>query len=94
MKETEHTTVHDIARIMGVSAATVSRALNNKPGVGPDLRKRILATIDTMGFIPSAAARNLSSARSHTLGIACQDISAGWFLEIYRGFLPRGACTT
>jgi len=93
MKTQQQATVHDIARIMGVSAATVSRALNNKPGVGPDLRQRILAKIDKMGFTPSAAARNLSSARSHTLGVVCQDISAGWFLEIYRGILNRGACT-
>jgi LacI family transcriptional regulator len=59
--------IKDIARQLGVSAATVSRALNDKPGVGTDTRRRVLQAAADLEFAPNAAARSLH--RGHT-GIA------------------------
>jgi LacI family transcriptional regulator len=43
-------TAYEIARVVGVSSATVSMALNNKPGVGEETRRKILETAESMGY--------------------------------------------
>jgi DNA-binding LacI/PurR family transcriptional regulator len=60
--------IKDIAAQLGVSVATVSRALNDKPGVAPDLRRRVLALAAELDFTPNVAARSLNGA--HTGAIA------------------------
>ncbi len=60
-----HTTrIKDIAGQLGVSVATVSRALNDKPGVAPDLRQRVLALAAELEFAPNVAARSLNGANT------------------------------
>jgi DNA-binding LacI/PurR family transcriptional regulator len=58
------TRIKDLAAQLGVSVATVSRALNDKPGVAPDLRQRVLALAAALEFTPNAAARSLNGART------------------------------
>lgn len=55
-------TVADIARKAGVSAATVSRALNNRPKVAPELRKQIIELAREMGYESSGVSRNRTIA--------------------------------
>jgi LacI family transcriptional regulator len=62
-------TIRDIAAIAGVSAGTVSRALNGLPGVGADTRRRISQIIGELGFRVDPTARQLSTGRSNTLGV-------------------------
>lgn len=81
----------EVCEALGVSTATVSRVLNNKPGVGAELRKKVLAAVKELNYVPRAAARQLSSAKSDTLGIAFQDLTAGWLLTIFRGIINRAA---
>jgi DNA-binding LacI/PurR family transcriptional regulator len=52
-------TIRDVARAARVSAATVSRVLNQNPSVKPDIRDRVLAVISSSGFRPNANARRL-----------------------------------
>ena len=54
-------TIRDIARLAGVSTATVSRVLNQKPDVDPDTRERILHIMEAQGFIPDLSAVALAS---------------------------------
>ena len=61
-------TIDDIAMAAGVSTATVSRALNKPETVSDKLREKIKETIDSIGYIPSGAARALASNRSFTVG--------------------------
>ncbi|MEX3014223.1 LacI family DNA-binding transcriptional regulator [Gymnodinialimonas hymeniacidonis] len=61
-------TLRDVARSAGVSVATVSRVLNGSELVTSDTRNRVTQAIDTLGFLPSAAARTLNSGRSRTVG--------------------------
>ena len=58
----EKLTIRDIARLAGVSTATVSRVLNQKPDVDPDTRKRILRLMEEQGFIPDLSAVSLASS--------------------------------
>ncbi len=58
----------DVARLAGVSTASVSRVLNNPGKVSPQTRLRVQAAIDELGYIPDAAARALASRRTQTMG--------------------------
>ncbi|MDO5700810.1 MAG: LacI family DNA-binding transcriptional regulator [Bowdeniella nasicola] len=62
-------TIRDIAREAGVSATAVSFALNNRPGIAPETRKRILELAQTLGWTPSIAARALSSSKAGSVGL-------------------------
>ncbi|MEZ0491365.1 LacI family DNA-binding transcriptional regulator [Kineococcus sp. TBRC 1896] len=63
-------TIRDIARVAGVSKASVSYALNDLPGVSEETRARVRATATELGWRPSAAARSLSRARAGAVGLA------------------------
>ena len=65
----ERTTIADVARAAGVSKGLVSFALNNRPGVSPETRERILKVADELGWRPSLRARSLSTDRSYALGL-------------------------
>lgn len=69
-------TIREIARRAGVSIASVSRALNGKPGLSEALRERILAISREVAYRPSAAARQLISGKAAVVGISLgrQDI--------------------
>lgn len=62
-------TIAEIAARAGVSIGAVSYALNGRPGVSEQTRKRILEIADEMGWRPSVAARSLSGARAHSVGL-------------------------
>lgn len=61
-------TIADVARLAGVSPATVSRVVNNPDQVGAERRKRVEAAIGQLNFVPMAAAQSLKSGRSMTIG--------------------------
>lgn len=62
-------TIRDIAALAGVSAGTVSRTINDLPGVGDEARARIRAIIEEHDFSIDSSARRLSTGRSHTIGV-------------------------
>ncbi|MBC8587220.1 LacI family DNA-binding transcriptional regulator [Paratissierella segnis] len=62
-------TIKDIAKVAGVSKATVSRSLNDSPLVAETTRERIKDLADTMGFEFNANARSLSTSKTGTVGI-------------------------
>lgn len=63
-------TMKDIARVCGVSVMTVSNAFNRPDQLSTELRERILARAEKMGYAgPDARARNLRSGRSNTYGV-------------------------
>jgi LacI family transcriptional regulator len=62
-------TIHDVARVSGVSIGTVSRVLNNKPSVKPSTRERVQLAVDELGYVPESAARDLSTGSRLTVGI-------------------------
>jgi len=62
-------TLVDVARASGVSHQTVSRVLNDFPGIRPETRERVLAAIDELGYRRNLAARALAAGRTRALGI-------------------------
>lgn len=65
----EPVTLDDVARVSGVSPAAASRALNGRDGVRPEIRDRVLAVAESLGYRPNRAARNLASGRSSIIGL-------------------------
>ncbi|MBA3471302.1 MAG: LacI family DNA-binding transcriptional regulator [Herpetosiphonaceae bacterium] len=61
--------IEEIAALAQVSAATVSRVLNNYPHVRPALRERVLQVIKDNNYTPHAAARSLASSRTKIIGL-------------------------
>ena len=62
-------TIRDVARHAGVSAATVSRVLNDSPLVLEPTRARVRAAVDELGYRLNATARNLSIGRAMAIGV-------------------------
>jgi DNA-binding LacI/PurR family transcriptional regulator len=62
-------TINDVATAAGVSKGAVSFALNGRPGISPDTRRRILEAVDNLGFAPSSRARALSVSRALAVGL-------------------------
>src|ERR1700753_3328822 len=67
------TTIYDVAQVAGASIATASRVLRGSDLVHPDTRQRVLAVIETLGFVPSASARGLTRGRRGIIGLAGPD---------------------
>jgi DNA-binding LacI/PurR family transcriptional regulator len=62
-------TIEDVAARAGVSTAAVSFAVNGRPGVAEDTRRRILDAAEELGWRPSASARALTEARARAVGL-------------------------
>jgi DNA-binding LacI/PurR family transcriptional regulator len=67
--KTQKVTIADVAKRAGVSKGLVSFALNDRPGVSPETRQRILQVAGELGWRPSLRARMLSSKRAFALGL-------------------------
>jgi DNA-binding LacI/PurR family transcriptional regulator len=78
-------TISDVARLAGVSLMSVSRALNDRPGLGEATRQRILRIADEIGFRPSQIARGLATQRTSTVGLVMPDVANPFFAQIARG---------
>jgi LacI family transcriptional regulator, gluconate utilization system Gnt-I transcriptional repressor len=77
--------MEDVAKLAGVSAMTVSRALRNTATVTPDTLKRIEAAIDTTGYLPNRVAGSLSSRRTNVIGLIVPSLRNAVFVETIQG---------
>lgn len=78
-------TIGDIARIAGVSRATVSGVLNDSPTVSEKTRKRVLAIIKKHNYRPNEVARALALNHTNTIGLIVKDISNPLYSKIVLG---------
>ncbi len=76
--------IRDVARVAGVSTATVSHVINNTRFVSEEVRARVLEAVEQCGYYPNAHARSLASGRSHVLGLVVSDISNPFFPELIK----------
>lgn len=63
------TTIKDIAALLNISPHTVSKALNNKPGVGEEMRQQIKQKAQELNYIPNIFGKGLSGKSSKTIGL-------------------------
>ena len=69
-------TIVDVAVKAGVSPMTVSRVINERPGVGPDTRATVEAAIKALGYTPNVAARSLVNSVELRIGVIYSNPSA------------------
>src|SRR5690554_46416 len=74
----------DIARMVGVSESTVSRAVNNKPGVGEETKKKIMGLVREYNFKPNQFAQGLASNETHIIALILSDLNAPGYSEIIK----------
>jgi LacI family transcriptional regulator len=79
------TTIRDIADLAGVSIATVSRVLNDRPDVAPDTRETVLQIVREHGFSRNRGARALSKGRTGFVGLTLPLIADAYFGPILSG---------
>lgn len=78
--------MRDVAALAGVSLKTVSRVVNEEPGVSPDVRERVGAAVRRLDYRPNLAASNLrrTGARSGLIGALVQDVSNSFSASLLR----------
>jgi DNA-binding LacI/PurR family transcriptional regulator len=75
-------TLHDVARLAGVSIKTVSNVIHDHPHVRPATREKVQAAIDELGYTPNLTARNLRSGRTGAIALAVPDLGLAYFAEL------------
>jgi LacI family repressor for deo operon, udp, cdd, tsx, nupC, and nupG len=79
------TGIKDVAREVGVSTATVSRALRGLPRVSPETRERVLEVATRMGYVASPHAASLASGQTHAVGVVVPNVTRWFFGSIVHG---------
>jgi LacI family transcriptional regulator len=93
-------TLYDVARLAGVSTATVSRVLHGQDRVRDSTRARVREVIDQLGYVPDGAAQSLSRRQKNVIGLVCverlaphqydiESMSLLFYDEILRGVEQR-----
>jgi DNA-binding LacI/PurR family transcriptional regulator len=86
-------TVHDVARVAGVSRGTVSRLLNGRMYVSREAREAIEAAIREVGYVPNTAARNLVMQRTQAVGFIVHEPHSLFLEDPNIGNIMLGANT-
>ncbi len=76
----------DIAKLAGVSTATISRVINNSDQIAPETLAKVKDVIAEYGYVPNAVARNLKTASTKTIGYVVPDIRNPFFTSMLAGF--------
>lgn len=86
---TMNTTIVDVAEHAGVSIKTVSRVINNIKSVKPQIRERVVRSIEKLDYHPNPSARGLGGNRSYLLGLL-YDLSCGYYTStVLAGVIER-----
>lgn len=76
--------IKDVAKVAGVSTATVSRVLSNGAHIRPEVRERVMKAVEELAYRPNLLARSLRSQHSNTIGLIVSDIRNPFFTAISR----------
>lgn len=84
MKET-NVTLKDLAKALGISASTVSRALNNHPDISEATKKEVHELAERLKYEPNSIAQNLRSQKTHTIGVIIPEVVHFFFSTVISG---------
>lgn len=84
MNTSRRPNIHRVAEEAGVGVGSVSRVLSGSPNVSPEMRERVTAAAERLGFTPNLLARGLRGD-SKTIGFVIADIGNALFADIVRG---------
>lgn len=79
-------TIKDVAKICGVGVSTVSRAINNEPGINEETKQKILQVIKENNYVPNNSARNLKRSESKTIAVLIKGINNPFFSPMITTF--------
>jgi LacI family transcriptional regulator len=79
---TRRPTQRQIARLLGVSPATVSLALNDSPMISADTRRLVREAVAAAGYVPNAVASSLRTGRTRIVGVSFHNIAHQFFAEM------------
>lgn len=82
----ETITIKDVAKICGVGVSTVSRAINNQPGINEETKQKIMDVIKESNYVPNNSARNLKRAASRTIAVLIKGINNPFFSPMITTF--------
>jgi DNA-binding LacI/PurR family transcriptional regulator len=82
-------TIYDVARLAGVSTATVSRALNGTGQIAPATRATIDAAVEQLGYEPNTVARSLVTKSTQTIAVLLPDITNPFYAALVSGIQER-----
>lgn len=85
MSQTKEVTIYDIAEVLNVSPATVSRGLKDHPGLRKDTKKRIVETARKMGYQHNTFASNLRRKRTNTIGVIVPRLNSYFMSTVIAG---------
>lgn len=78
-------TINEVAKIAGVSKATISRVLNNSKPVSSEVKDRVMKVIAETGYSPNLLARGLATQETRLIGVVIPDITNPYFSELVKG---------
>lgn len=82
-------TINDVADHAGVSFKTVSRIINNEPGVRQSTREKVLKSIKALNYHPSLSARSLAGKRAYIIGLIYDNPNAYYIMSVQNGVLAE-----
>ena len=83
MERKKRVTIYDMARLAGVTTATVSRVINGRPGVSRATREKVIAIMREARYFPSPAASALRRKKTREIGILSPFFIGDFFLKIF-----------
>jgi len=78
-------TIYDIAKVLGLSPATVSRGLKDHPAINIKTRRRIMDMAKEMGYRSNSFASNLRMQKTHTIGIIVHELKSQFISSVLAG---------
>ncbi len=85
IKKNTAATIHDIAKALNLSIATVSRALNDYPILNPKTKERVLQEVVKQNYHPNKMAASLRSGKSKLIGVMVPSLAMNFFANIIHG---------
>jgi DNA-binding LacI/PurR family transcriptional regulator len=86
-------TMDEVARLAGVSQATVSRVVNGNPRVNSESKRQVERAIERLGFVPNSAARTLVTRRSGSIGVVITEPTTRIFGDPFFAQVLRGVAS-
>lgn len=83
--ENKKTTIHDIANKLGVTASTVSRALQDHPRISDSTKKEVMEMADKLNYQPNSIAAALRKGKSNIIGVIIPMADRNFFASVIRG---------
>ena len=85
LMKSSQVTIHDIARMLNISASTVSRALSNNPRISKKTREKVANLAEKLNYQPNIVASNLRTGKSKTIGVIVPHLNRNFFSNVIGG---------